>query len=89
MTDTNIEEIKELLENKFLNNTITICVEGAIETTFSITNTQYFLSKTIFILSNGEYNEIKIDVYWINNVKIENECICLSLEGNYNIKIDC
>ena len=86
MEDTDIIEIKNLLQDKFLNNETTICIQGAIEMTFTIPNLQFFISKTCFILSNGEYKEIKINTYWINNVKIENDCIILFFERQLHYK---
>lgn len=80
MNGTDILKIKNLLQDNFLNNKATICIQGAIEFTFSISNLQFFISKTLFILSNGEYQEFKIDTYWIDNIKIENNCIYLYME---------
>ncbi len=80
MKNTDIAEIRNLLQNKFLNNTITLCFQGSIEMTFIISNLQFYISKTTFILSNGEETELKIDSYWISNVEIQNDCIILYFE---------
>ena len=80
MNDTDIIKVRNLLQNKFLNNNITIYIQGAIEFTFPISNLQFFISKTLFILSDGKNHEIKIEVYWIDNIKIENDYILLYME---------
>lgn len=83
MKNTDMAEIRNLLQNKFLNNTITLCFEGSIEMTFIISNLQFYISKTTLILSNGEETELKIDSYWINNVEIQNDCIMLYFERQF------
>lgn len=83
MENTDITEIKSLLQNKFCNNTITILFQGSIELTFTISKLQFYISKTTLILSNGEETELKIDLYWINNVEIKNNYIIFYFERQF------
>lgn len=83
MENTDITEIKSLLQNKFFNNTITILFQGSIELAFTISKLQFYISKTTLILSNGEEIELKIDLYWINNVEIKNNYIIFYFERQF------
>ena len=86
----NIEEINKLeqeLKRKYNGNDIAIEFSGAVDFFYQIHNLKSFVSQQTILLSDGEFEELKIQVDMITDIKLLEKYIIIEMFDNYSIEI--
>ncbi len=88
MKEQDIERIIKIFNKNFRNKDILIIFEGSIETYIKMNNFKFLLTRDDMVLTDGKDKKLKIDLYWANNVKIQENRIEIDMESDYMICIE-
>lgn len=86
----NIEEINKLeqeIKNNYNGNDIAIEFTGAVDFFYQIHNLKSLVSQQTILLSNGKFEELRIQVDMITYIEICEKCIIFKMFDNYKIEI--
>ena len=88
MKEQDIERIIKIFNKNFRNKDILLIFEGSIETYIKMNNFKFLLTRDDMVLTDGKDKKLKIDLYWANNVKIQENRIEIDMESDYMICIE-
>lgn len=86
----NKEEIAKLKEKmkEFESKDIFIKIEGAIQYYTTIYNAKIIISQQKLIISDQKEQDFIIELFYLENVKIEGNAVCMELSNDINIILD-
>lgn len=88
MNNKQIKEIIKIFNKNFKRKDIIVTFLGSIETYIKIPNLKFFLTQDIMILTDGKNKELKIELYWVNDVNIQEKKIIFEMESDYMVCIE-
>lgn len=87
----NIEEINKLKGKikDFKSKDIFIKIENAIQYYTTIQNAKVIASDQKLIISDQKKQDLIIELFYLDNIKIDGNTICMELSNDLGITLDC
>lgn len=86
----NKEQVKLLKEKmtQFENKDVFIKIENAIQYYTTVYNAKIIMSQQKLIISDEKQQDFILELFYIDNIKIEGNAVCIELSNDINIILD-